>query len=222
MKKIISILLTLCILLTLTACSSSDKDIFVTEDGIEYLIVRDNEGGIVINESDKLQVYVLNENGKKQKTDAGDYITEFIDFNGQVVIGNIAETAEMRYEIPSNFVADSNNPGYFYNESIGAEIFFSYYEDSAEFHFDAVTHNCEKLLESYGSEVFSYEKYTIAVNDTDCSAVRLKCTSSEYYKNAYYYFIPYDTGCYYINCIVDTGNANKVNFDKFVKNIVIK
>ena len=222
MKKLISILLVICILLTCSSCSSSDKDIFVTEEGIEYLIVRDSNDNIVINESDKLQVYVLNENGKKQKTDAGEYITEYIDFNGQVVIGNVVETAEMRYELPSNFIADTNNPGYFYNEIIDAEIFFTYYEDSAEFHADAVTHNCEKLLESYGSEVFSYEKYVISVNDTDCSAVRLKCTSSEYYKNAFYYFIPYDTGCYYINCIVNTGNANKVNFDKFVKNIFIK
>lgn len=222
MKKILILMFAFIIAFSFSSCSSGKNNTYIAEDGAEYMLVRDGEGSIVINENDKLQVYVLNENGKKQKTDAGEYITEYIDFNGQVVIGNTVETAEMRYRLPSGFVADSNNPGYFYYEGISAEIFFSYYGDSADTHMNAVAYNCEKLLESYGSEAFSYEKYDISVDGTDCTAVRMQCTSSEYYNHAYSYFIPYDTGCYYINCIVNTGNANKVDFDKFIKNIELK
>ena len=221
MKKLLAFLLVFTVVFSFSSCTSGKNDVYIADDGAEYLLVRDTDGNIVINESEKLQVYVLNENGKKQKTDAGDYITEFIDFNGQVVIDNVVETSELRFSLPSGFIAD-NNIGYFYNDAIDAEIYFSYYGDSAETHFEAVANNGEKLLESYGSEVFSYEKYTVVVDGIDCSAVRMECISSEYYQHSYSFFVPYDTGCYFINCIVNTGNANKVNFDKFIKNIELK
>mgnify|MGYP007111668064 CR=1 FL=1 len=96
------------------------------------MLVRDGEGSIVINENDKLQVYVLNENGKKQKTDAGEYITEYIDFNGQVVLGNTVETAEMKFEIPKTFADNSEIPGYFYSESYEGDIYFTYYDENID------------------------------------------------------------------------------------------
>lgn len=222
MKKFILMLLCLSIVLSFAGCDSSKKDLYISESGAEYLLVRDAHGNIVINDNDKLQVYSLNENGKKQKDDSGEYITKFIDFNGQVVIGNVVETAEMRFSLPKNFVADNNNPGYFSYDDVNAEIFISYYGDDPEGHIEGVAKNCEKLLESYGSEVYSYEKYNIDVDGTECTAFRMESSSSEFYNHAYSYFIPYDTGCYYINCIVKTNYAKQIDFDKFITQIELK
>jgi hypothetical protein len=195
---------------------------YVTPDGAEYLVVRDAEGNIVINDNDKLQVYLLNENNKKQKSDSGEYITEYIDFNGQVVIGNTIETAEMRFEIPKNFVVNNDSPGHFYCEEIKGEIFISYYNDTAEDRINGVQMNCEDRLESFGSEVFSYTKYTVNINDTECTAYKTECTSSEFYKHTFTFFIPYDSGCYVIDCLISTDNAKKVDFNKFIENLEIK
>lgn len=220
LKKFTAVLMIIISILTLSSCSSNDT--FIDESGTEYVVVRDNEGNIVINDRNKLQVYTLNENGKKQKSDNGEYITRFIEFNGQVVTDRIVETAEMRFEIPKYFVADINNPGYFYNESYGAEIFISYYNEDVEKYITANEMNCENLLESFGSDAFSYEKYSITINENECTAFRQECTSSEYYKAAYNYYIPYDTGAYIIDCSIDTNYAKKVNFDKFIKTFVLK
>lgn len=208
--------------MTFSSCYGNDNEILTVENGNQYIVVRDSDGNIVINDSNKLQVYLLNENGKKQKSDAGEYITEYIDFNGQVVLGNVIETAEMRFEIPRSFSDNSDIPGYFYSEFYNGEIYFSYYDENIEKHIESAEQNCENLLESYGSEVFSYEKYSVTVNETECVAFKLACTSSEYYKNSFQYYIPYDTGFYVVDCVVDTDNANKFNFDKFVEAIEIK
>ena len=226
MKKIFSLLLVIvCILLMFTSCSSKKSDIYITPDGAEYMVVRDENGNIIINGNDKLKVYSLNENKKRQKSDTGEYITEFIEFDSQIVIENTVETAEMRFDLPKTFVADNDNPGYFYSEDKNAEIFISYYDGSfgnIEDHINGCQVNCEKLLESYGSEAFSYEKYSVVVSETECVAFRTKCTSSEYYKHAYTFIFPYDSGCYYINCIIDTSNASKVDFNKFIEKIILK
>ncbi len=208
-----------------SACSANKSDIYITPEGAEYMVVRDDNGYIVINGNDKLKVYSLNENKKRQKSDTGEYITEFIEFDSQIVIGNTVETAEMRFDLPKTFVVDNNNPGYFYSEDKNAEIFISYYDGSygnIDDHIKGCQINCEKLLESYGSEAFSYEKYSVIVSEIECVAFKTKCTSSEYYKNAYTFIFPYDSGCYYINCIIDTSNASKVDFNKFIENILLK
>lgn len=220
LKKLAAVLLIIVVIVTLTSCSG--EDIFTDENGTEYIVVRNSDGNIVINDSNKLQVYTLNENGKKQKSDAGDYITEFIEFNGQVVTDRIVETAEMKFEIPKHFTADINNPGYFYCEPYNAEIFISYYNEDVDKHITADEMNCESLLESFGSDVFSYEKYSVTINENECTAFKHSCTSSEYYKNAYNYYIPYDTGLYIVNCNINTNDAKKVDFDKFVETITLK
>lgn len=219
-KKIISVLLIIITLFLLSSCGSDE--FFVDENGTEYVVVRDSEGNIVINDRSKLQVYTLNENGKKQKSDSGEYITQFIEFNGQVVIDSVVETAEMRFELPEYFTADMNNPGYFYNDAYGAEIFISYYDEDVDKHIAANEMNCENLLESFGSDVFSYEKYSVSSNGNEYTAFKQKCISSEYYKAAYSYYIPYDTGVYIIDCNIDTNYAKKVNFDKFIKTFILK
>ena len=221
-RKIVLLITALSLLFSFSACSSSDKDMFTAENGFDYIVVRDSDGNIVINDSNKLQVYTLNENGKKQKSDSGDYIKEYIDFNGQVVIGSSVETLEMKFIIPKTFNDNSNIPGYFNSDTHNAEIYFTYYDESIEKYINAAEMNCENLLESYGSEVFEYEKYSVIVDNNECTAIRIACTSSEYYKNSYEYFIPYDTGFYCINCVIDTDNAKKVNFDKFVEDIILK
>ena len=220
LKKLISVLLIIVMLFALSSCGNDD--IFTDENGTEYVVVRDSEGNIVINDRNKLQVYTLNENGKKQKSDSGEYITQFIEFNGQVVTDRMVETAEMRFELPKYFAADINNPGYFYNEAYGAEIFISYYNEDTDKHIAANEMNCENLLESFGSDVFSYEKYSVTINGIEYTAFRQKCTSSEFYKVAYSYFIPYDTGLYIVDCNIDTNSAKKVNFDKFIKTFILK
>lgn len=221
-KRIIAFFSLILLIMTFVSCSGNNKDVFTTEDGSQYIVVRDADGNIVINDSKKLQVYPLNENGKKQKSDAGEYITEYIDFNGQVVMGNTVETAELRFRIPDNFADNTDIPGYFYSEAFDSDIYFTYYDEDIDMHIEADEKNCESLLESFGSEVFSYEKYSVTVGKTDCIAFKNACTSSEYYKNTFNYYIPYDTGFYVVNCVIDTDNAKKVNFDKFAESIVLK
>lgn len=222
LKKIISVLIVVVMLAAFSSCSGNDKNIMTTEDGNEYMVVRDSDGNIVINENNKLQVYPLNENGKKQKSDAGEYIKEYIDFNGQVVLGNSVETAELKFELPDSFVDHIEIPGYFYSEVYNSDVYFTYYNENIENKIAAAEQNCENLLESYGSEVFTYEKYSVTINDEECVAIKIACTSSEYYKNAYQYYIPYDTGFYIVDCVISTDNAKKVNFDKFAKDIELK
>lgn len=221
MKKLISILLIATIIFSFTACGVNKKDLFIAPDGTEYLVVRDDNGNIIVNGSNKLQVYILNENNKKQKSDSGEYITEYIDFNGQVVVGNTVETEELRFEIPKNFTVDNDNPGHFYSEDIDGEIFISY-RSNMDDHIKGVQNNCEDRLESFGSEVYSYTKYTINVGETECTAFKSVCTSSEFYKHEYTFFIPDDSYCYYVNCLVGTDNANKVDFNKFIESFDIK
>ena len=220
LKKLTAFMMIIITIFSLSSCSSDDT--FTDESGTEYVVVRDSEGNIVINDRNKLQVYTLNENGKKQKSDSGEYITRFIEFNGQVVTDRTVETAEMKFELPKNFVSDINNPGYFYNEAYGAEIFISYFNEDADKHIVANEMNCENLLESFGSDVFSYEKYSITINGDEYTAFSQECTSSEYYKASCNYFIPYDNGVYIIDCSIDTNCAKKVNFDKFIKTFILK
>ena len=222
LKNVICILCVLTLIICFSSCTSTNNDTFTTEDGKSYIVVRDDEGGIKINDNGKLHVYTLNENGKKQKDDAGEYITEFIDFNGQIVIGNTVETEEMRYKLPDGFAEDINNSGYFYNKNINAEIFFAFYGTDVSIAVEAAEKNCQSLLESYGSDVFEYQKYTIEIDGIECTAFKQRSISSEYPDNAFLYYIPYDTGYYIINCRVNTENENKVDFDKFVKSIEIK
>lgn len=223
MKKIISLLIASVIILsTFSSCGNSEKDVITDENGIKYIVARDENNNIIINENKKLQVYTLNENGKKQKNDNDEYIINFIEFNGQVIIGQTVETAEMTYRLPKGITDDYNNPGYFFNNNHSAEIFFSYYPTDFKDAILAAEKNCESLLESFGSEVFEYKKYSFDVNGYECTAFKQRCTSSEFYKNAYIYYIPYDTGYYMINCNVSTEFENKYNFDKFVKTIEFK
>lgn len=222
LKKIIACFVAVCTILSVTACSNQSDDFYTDSDGKQYIVVRDVNDNIVISESGKLQVFTLNENNKKQKSDSGEYITEYIDFNGQVVIGNSVETAEMRFSLPSNFQSDINNPGYFFYEPYNGEIFITYYNDDIQSSIDIITHNCENLLESYGSENFRYEQYSVTIGDIECTVFKSESASSEYYRNAFYYLIPYDSGYYEINCIINTDDAGRVNFDKFVKTIELK
>lgn len=220
MKKLLICFLSLVVILTcFSSCDKSSDDMFTAEDGNSYIVVRNDEGRIVINDNDKLQVYTLNENGKKQKDDSGNYITEYIDFNGQVVIGNTVETAEMKYKLPSGFVDDSDNSGYFYNENINAEIFFVFYGTDIGLAVEAAERNCQSLLESYGSDVFEYTRYTVDIDGVECTAFRQRCVSSEYPDNSCIYYIPFDGGYYIVHCRVNIENEKRVNFDKFVNTI---
>ena len=221
-KRIIALTGVFLIIFTFTSCSGNKNDTFTADNGNQYVVVRDSEGNIVINDNQKLQVYPLNENGKKQKSDAGEYITEYIDFNGQVVFGNTVETAELRFRIPNNFSDNAEIPGYFYSKMYDSEIYFTYYDEAIDSYIEANEKNCESLLESFGSEVFSYEKYTVTIGSSDCIVFKNACISSEYYKNSYNYYIPYDSGFYIVNCVINTSNAKKVNFDKFAEAIIIK
>ncbi|MBQ8209662.1 MAG: hypothetical protein IJZ35_03655 [Clostridia bacterium] len=220
-KKIIALFLLVSIVFTFSSCA--DKDTYYTaDDGTQYLVCRDAEDNLVINDSGKLLVYTLNENNKKIKSDSGEYITEYVDFNGQVVYDGTVETAEMRFELPNGFVESRENPGYFFNSAYQGEIFIDYYASGMDIHIQAQETNCEDLLESFGSEVFSYKKYTVDISGIECTAFNSLSTTSEYYRNAFFYFIPYDTGYYIINCNISTDYKNKVDFDSFVEDILIK
>ncbi len=228
MKRIICVFLTLVtVLLVLTSCNYQSKDTITDENGKQYIVVRDADGNIVVKNAEKddvnkLCVYTVNENGKKQKDSNGEYITEYIDFNDQVVIGNTVETVEMRYKLPDNFKDNAENPGYFSKEEYKAEIFLRYEISGYDIAVTSAEKNCESLLENYGSEVFEYEKYTLDIDGVECVAFKQRCTSSEFYKNDYVYIFPYDAGYYTINCSISTDYENKVNFDKFIESIELK
>lgn len=219
MKKIFAVILSVFLVVCCFSSCGASSDMFTANDGNSYIIVRDEEGGIVINDNDKLRVYTVNENGKKQKDDSGNYITEYIDFNGQVVIGNTVETQEMTYRLPSGFVDDYDNSGYFYNDNIDAEIFFVFYGTDVSLAIESAEKNCQSLLESYGSDVFEYTKYTVEIDGVECTAFSQRCTSSEYPDMSCVYYIPFDTGYYIVHCRVNVENENKINFDKFVNTI---
>ncbi len=220
-KRIITVILTFCIVFSLSSCSAKES-YYISDDNTQYLVCRDANGDIVINDSGKLLVYTLNENNKKVKADSGEYLTEYVDFNGQVVSDGTVETAEMRFSLPSGFVESRENPGYFYNSAYQGEIFIDYYANGMDVHIQSQEKNCEDLLESFGSEVFSYKKYTVEISDIECTAFSSLSTTSEYYKNAFFYFIPYDTGYYVINCNINTDYKNKVKFDSFAESITLK
>ena len=214
LRKFIAIFMILVMSFTLYSCSGKNKDVYTDENGNQYIVVRNGDGDIVVNDSGKLQVYTLNENGKKQKKDNGEYITEYIDFNGQVVFSKTVETVELKFEIPSKFTDDINNPGYFYYEPYDGEIFFNYYNEDVDKQIEAAKYNCESLLESFGSESFSYEIYSVTVDGIECTAIKQASTSSEHYRNSYLYFIPFDSGYYSVNCMINTDDAKKVDFLK--------
>ncbi len=221
-KRIISVIMITVVLLSFSSCSSRSTDYYTDDNGIRYMVCRSSEGNIRINENGKLLVYTLNENGKRIKSDSGEYITEYVEFNGQIVSGNNVEIAEMTFTLPNTFTEDRNNPGYFRSDSYNGEIFIYYYSDDLDICILSLEDSCEKLLESFGSEVYSYKQYTVNVGDTECIAFEQLCTSSEYYQNAFVYLIPYDSGYYRVDCNVSTDNKNKVDFDKFVKSFEIK
>ena len=221
-KKIAILIITAVLLISFAACSADTADYYTDDNGVQYMVNRDSDGDIQINENGKLLVYTLNENGKRIKSDTGEYITEYVDFNGQVVSGNNVEISEMRFVLPSGFSEDRNNPGYFCSKSYDGEIFVNYYTDDIDLCVESIEYSCQGLLESFGSEVYSYKQYTVKVDGVECIAFEQLCTSSEYYRNAFVYLVPYDSGYYYFDCSVSTDNKNKVDFDKFIESIEFK
>lgn len=221
-KRVLSALLVICALVCCASCDNDSVDYYFDDDGAQYMICRDSNGEIQVNENGKLLVYNINENGKRIKSDSGEYITEYVDFNGQIVSGKTVEIPEMRFTLPNNFVDDRDNPGYFRNDTHNGEIFIFYYTDSLDLSIEAIESSCETLLESFGSEVYSYERYKINIDGVECVAFEQLCISSEYYQNAFVYLIPYDSGYYRIDCNISTDYKNKVNFDKFVETIDLK
>lgn len=221
-KRTISIILILVIPFVFVSCGDNSSDIYIGDDGVEYMICRDSDGELQLNENGKLLVYTLNENGKRIKSESGDYITEYVSFNGQVVSDRYVEIPEMSFILPDGFVDDRENAGYFFNENYKGEIFINYFDENIDNCIQSLEYSYEGLLESFGSEVYSYERYSLTVDDFECVAFEQLCTSSEYYQNVFVYLIPYDDGYYRIDCNVNTDNKNKVDFDKFIKSFLIK
>ncbi len=205
-----------------SSCSSKTDDIYTDDSGTQYMVCRDSNGDIQINENSKLLVYTLNENGKKIKADNGEYITEYVKFSGQLVCGKKVETKELRFTLPDGFEAYGTSIGYFSRKDAKAEIFINYYTDDISLAIESLVHSCETLLENFGSDVYSYTQYEVTVDDTQCTAFSQLGTSSEYYQNVFIYLIPYDAGYYRIDCSISTDNKNKVNYDKFIEGFEIK
>ncbi len=220
-KKMTSIILTFVFVFLFSSCKNSDDSI-ITGDDRSYIPARDSEGYIITDESGKLKVYPLNENGKKQKNADGGYITEYIDFNGQVVSGLSVETPQIKFTLPEGFVDNESLPGYFSNDSLSGEIYVTYSEDDIDETIKQYETNCENLLESYGGESYSYEKYTIEIEGIECVALKQASITSEFYRNAYDYFVPHGAGFYCVDCKIDASRAKRVNFDKFAQSIEFK
>ena len=136
--------------------------------------------------------------------------------------GSTVETAEMRFTLPKGFVAHDNVAGYFSLESKGGEMFISYKNDDIEGVVNATVNNCESLLESFGSEYFSYEKYELDCSGVKVSAVKHISTSPEYNRAVHFYYIPYDTGYYSISVGINSSHLKGFDFDKMIENIVLK
>lgn len=222
LKRFLSVLLIVVLMFMCTSCSDDNGDIYTDENGSQYMICRDADGKMQINDNGKLLVYTLNENGKRIKSETGEYITEYIKFNGQVVSGRDVEIPELKFRLPAGFSEDRDNPGYFFREAYNGEIFINYYDDDLDMSIQSLEYSCEGLLESFGSEVYSYNRYTVNAEDVECVAFEQLCISSEYYQNSFVYLIPFDTGYYRVDCSVSTDYKNKVDFDKFIESFEIK
>ena len=128
-KRFVAVMLMLVMMISLASCGN-DSDFYIDDDGVRYMVCRDGNGEIQVNASGKLLVYDLNENDKRIKSDSGEYLTRYVDFNGQIVTDKFVEIAEMSFTLPNNFTDDRDNPGYFRNEAYNGEIFVYYYDES--------------------------------------------------------------------------------------------
>lgn len=223
-KIITAVCLTLCSAFILSSCSSSQIKTYTDKDGKSYDIVYDENGNFVTNDN-KLQVYLLSDNGKRIKDESGEYRTEFIEFNGQITDGHHVQTKELEFTLPSGFTQSYDTGLLFLNDDIGAQIYISVLADAdIEQQYKLIESNCSQLQESYGSDRFSYDIYDLKTSKSNVSvrAFKLICTSSDYPKTDYYYYFNVNDRIYLVNASVTTDFVKKVKFDSFAKSFVFK
>ena len=223
-KIITAVFLTLCSAFILSSCSSSQIKTYTDKDGKSYDIVYDENGNFVTNDN-KLQVYLLSDNGKRIKDESGEYRTEFIEFNGQITDGHHVQTKELEFTLPSGFTQSYDTGLLFLNDDIGALIYISVLADTdIEQQYKLIESNCSQLQESYGSDRFSYDIYDLKTSKSNVSvrAFKLICTSSDYPKTDYYYYFNVNDRIYLVNASVTTDYVKKVKFDSFAKSFVFK
>jgi len=218
-KKIIILTAVLMItMMSLTSCSGKIKS-YTDKDGKTYDIVYDDNGNFITNDSNKLKVYILSDTGKKIKNENGEYRTDYIDFNGQIVNGRKVETKNFSFTLPAGFEQSYDTGLLFFRDSINAEIYISVLDNSdIDTEYSLVESNCIQLQESYGSDKFSYNIYDLKTkNDIPIHVFKTQCTSSDYPKTDYYYYFNINDKIYKITASVSTDSAKKADFDSFAK-----
>lgn len=114
-KKIIAIVVALVVVVTAiivaVVVSNNTKEVYVDDDGVAHWIYKDEEGNTHLNGDGEIIVYALDENGKRQKDENGEYIMAAIDFPEVVTKGNTLETPNYKLTMPKDW--ELNDDGIF-------------------------------------------------------------------------------------------------------------
>ena len=106
-KKIIAIVVALVVVVTAiivtVVVSNNTKEVYVDEDGVAHWLYKDEEGNTKLNADGDIVVYALDENGKRQKDENGEYIMASIDFPRKVISGNTLETPDYKLTLPKEW-----------------------------------------------------------------------------------------------------------------------
>lgn len=222
-KRTAALIFALILILSFSSCSGKIKS-YVDKDGNTYDIVYDSDGNFITNDNNKLKVYVLSENGKRVKSENGEYRTDYIDFNGQITDGRNVETKELSFKLPVGFEQSYDTGLLFLKDSISAIINISTIENTdAETKYSEIESNCVQLQESYGNDKFEYSVYDLNTRDNiNIHVFKQQCTASDYPFTNYYYYFNVNDKLYEIYARVQTDSVKKADFDSFAKSFVFK
>ena len=216
-RNFLAIALIPVMILALASCKGRND--YYTVGSATYEICRGESGGIVMNDKKEICVYVLSENRRRLKNDAGEDITEYIPFDGRIINDRHVETAEMSFTLPDGFTASDSDPDVYVRPEVKGEIFIELFPSrgSADMVTTVLAEN-ERLLETYGGDQFSYDQYSILTADSKTvTAISRECKSTEYYVSSGFYFIETAAGAYRITCNSEAGS--NCNFDSFVRSV---
>lgn len=222
-KRTAAVLCALILILSFSSCSGKIKS-YVDKDGNTYDIVYDDDGNFITNDNNKLKVYILSENGKKVKSENGEYRTDYIDFNGQITDGRNVETKDFTFKLPAGFEQSYDTALLFLKDSISAVINVSIIENAdPDVKYSQIESNCVQLQESYGNDKFEYSVYDLKTkNDINIHVFKQQCTASDYPYTNYYYYFNVNDKLYEIYARVLTDSVKKADFDSFAKSFDFK
>lgn len=221
LRRALCVVLAVTAVFSLTSCSSSyTLSTYTDEDDVEWELVLDSDGKMIVNSNGRLKVYSLSSDGNKILNDNGEYRTTYVDFNGQIVYGRYVITQKMRFKLPINF-----------EQSYSTGLLFTYSDKQGEITinectgtFDEVISQAEVSLaamqESYGSDYLTYDTGKLELKKLGVTATvfSVHSSTSNYPYNQYIYYFEYDDVVYCVSC-KENMKYDNIRFDAFVKTI---